>query len=59
MTADLDDSSAKTLSNTASGEASVSSSRDQTEPPNPPLKKKRNQPGMPGKVPIFLYFEAV
>ncbi|KAJ8451807.1 hypothetical protein Cgig2_007290 [Carnegiea gigantea] len=47
MTADLDDSSAKTLSNTASGEASVSSSRDQTEPPNPPLKKKRNQPGMP------------
>ncbi|XP_021757771.1 LOW QUALITY PROTEIN: protein indeterminate-domain 2-like [Chenopodium quinoa] len=49
MPADLDDSSAKTMSNNtgASGEASVSSSGDQTEPLKPPTKKKRNQPGMP------------
>lgn len=47
MAADLDDSSAKTVSNAGSGEASVSSTGDQAEPPNPPLKKKRNQPGMP------------
>lgn len=43
----LDDLSAKTMSNSASGEASVSSTGDQTEPPKPPAKKKRNQPGMP------------
>lgn len=48
MPADLDDSSPKTMSNnTASGEASVSSSGDQIEPLKPPPKKKRNQPGMP------------
>ncbi|KAL2905585.1 Protein indeterminate-domain 1 [Bienertia sinuspersici] len=48
MTADMDESSAKTMSNnTASGEASVSSSGDHTEPLKPPPKKKRNQPGMP------------
>lgn len=49
MPADLDESSAKTMSNNTavSGEASVSSSGDQTEPFKPPPKKKRNQPGMP------------
>ncbi|GAB4847114.1 hypothetical protein Ancab_026124 [Ancistrocladus abbreviatus] len=49
MPVDLDNTSAKTMSNTASGgEASVSSTGDQTPPsPKPPPKKKRNQPGMP------------
>uniref|UniRef100_A0A803L811 C2H2-type domain-containing protein n=1 Tax=Chenopodium quinoa TaxID=63459 RepID=A0A803L811_CHEQI len=49
MPADLDDSSAQTMSNNtgASGEASVSSSGDQIEPLKPPTRKKRNQPGMP------------
>ncbi|GAB4848872.1 hypothetical protein Ancab_003682 [Ancistrocladus abbreviatus] len=49
MPVDLDNSSPKTMSNTASGgEASVSSTGDQTPPsPKPPPKKKRNQPGMP------------
>ncbi|XP_021839373.1 zinc finger protein GAI-ASSOCIATED FACTOR 1 [Spinacia oleracea] len=54
MPADLDDSSSPktTMSNTTavSGEAasnSVISTGDQSEPLKPPLKKKRNQPGMP------------
>ncbi|KAM1810450.1 hypothetical protein ACFX12_027203 [Malus domestica] len=41
MQTDLDNSS------TASGEASVSSSGNQTAPPKPATKKKRNLPGMP------------
>ncbi|BFG39083.1 hypothetical protein CerSpe_253570 [Prunus speciosa] len=41
MPTDLDNSS------TASGEASVSSSGNQTAPPKPTTKKKRNLPGMP------------
>uniref|UniRef100_A0A5B6YR17 Putative zinc finger protein NUTCRACKER n=1 Tax=Davidia involucrata TaxID=16924 RepID=A0A5B6YR17_DAVIN len=45
MPADLDNSSAMNDS-TASGEASVSSSGNQTLPPKP-TKKKRNLPGMP------------
>lgn len=57
MPADLDDSSPKTMSNnTASGEASVSSSGDQIEPLKPPPKKKRNQPGMPGNFSFFFLF---
>lgn len=42
MPVDLDNSS------TASGEASVSSSGNQSQPPKPTAKKKRNLPGMPG-----------
>ncbi|XP_040999587.1 zinc finger protein GAI-ASSOCIATED FACTOR 1-like [Juglans microcarpa x Juglans regia] len=41
MPVDLDNSS------TASGEASVSSSGNQSQPPKPTAKKKRNLPGMP------------
>ncbi|KAL8160391.1 hypothetical protein V2J09_001928 [Rumex salicifolius] len=47
MTLDLDNYSGKAMSNTIAGEASVSSTGDQTPPPNPPPKKKRNQAGMP------------
>ena len=44
MPVDLDNSS------TASGEASVSSSGNQSQPPKPTAKKKRSLPGMPGKI---------
>ncbi|GMH06477.1 hypothetical protein Nepgr_008317 [Nepenthes gracilis] len=49
MRVNLDNNSGTktTMSNTASGEASVSSTRDQLSPPKPQPKKKRNQPGMP------------
>ena len=43
MPVDLDNSS------TASGEASVSSSGNQTAPPKSTAKKKRNLPRMPGR----------
>ncbi|KAF8409931.1 hypothetical protein HHK36_002450 [Tetracentron sinense] len=46
MPGDLENSSAMTVS-TASGEASVSSSGNQTVPPTTTTKKKRNRPGMP------------
>lgn len=48
---ELENSSPMTVS-TASGEASISSSGHQTTvvPVEPPPKKKRNLPGMPGKV---------
>lgn len=48
MAADLDTSSAMNDS-TASAEASVSSSGNQIVSA-PPEKKKRNLPGMPGKI---------
>ncbi|KAL2348490.1 hypothetical protein Fmac_002490 [Flemingia macrophylla] len=48
MPVDLDNVS------TASGEASVSSSGNQTVPPKPAIKKKRNLPGMPGFVNNFI-----
>ncbi|KAJ0973653.1 hypothetical protein J5N97_015618 [Dioscorea zingiberensis] len=47
MPAELENSSVMTVSNSASGEASVSSSGQQTAPPAAPVKKKRNLPGMP------------
>ncbi|GMH30031.1 hypothetical protein Nepgr_031874 [Nepenthes gracilis] len=49
MRVDLDNNSVTkmTMPNTASGEASVSSTRDQLSRPKPPPKKKRNQPGIP------------
>lgn len=57
MPTDLDNSS------TASGEASVSSSGNQTAPPKPTTKKKRNLPGMPGsskrKFPKFVFYADV
>lgn len=48
MPVDLDNVS------TASGEASVSSSGNQTVPPKPTTKKKRNLPGMPGTTKDFV-----
>ncbi|KAM0950415.1 putative transcription factor C2H2 family [Dioscorea sansibarensis] len=47
MPAELESSSVMTASNSASGEASVSSSGQQTTAPVAPVKKKRNLPGMP------------
>lgn len=49
MPVDLENSSTVSVS-TASGEASVSSSGDQTAPLSTTTKKKRNLPGMPGKI---------
>ncbi|GMH17488.1 hypothetical protein Nepgr_019329 [Nepenthes gracilis] len=50
MRVDLDNNSGTmtTMSNTAFGKASVSSTRDQLSRPKPPPKKKRNQPKMLG-----------
>ncbi|MQM21934.1 hypothetical protein Taro_054981 [Colocasia esculenta] len=47
MPVELENTSAMTVSNSASGEASVSSSGQQPPPPPPTTKKKRNLPGMP------------
>ncbi|KAG1366953.1 zinc finger protein GAI-ASSOCIATED FACTOR 1 [Cocos nucifera] len=48
MPVELENSSMMTVSNSASGEASVSSSgQQQAAPPPAPAKKKRNLPGMP------------
>lgn len=49
MPADPDNSSAMNDS-TGSGEASVSSSGNQAVPQKESGKKKRNLPGMPGKI---------
>lgn len=48
--AELEDPSSMAVDNTATGEASVSSSafENASDEQQPPAKKKRNLPGMPG-----------